>query len=98
MHSTILHNISPEEIGSMFQELKNNISALELKQASSITEVYLTRQELASMLKCDLSTIHNWTKAGILNSYGIGNRVYYKKTEVEMAILPLNRLKKNISD
>lgn len=44
---------------------------------------YLTRQEVKEMLSIDLSTLSRWTKNGKLKAYGIGNRVYYKRSEVE---------------
>lgn len=50
---------------------------------------YLTRQEASKMLKVDLSTVHNWTKKGILKASQCGGRVYYKRTEVENAIVEL---------
>lgn len=50
---------------------------------------YLTRNEVKELLKIDLSSVHNWTKKGKLKSYGIGNRVYYKRSEVEASIIPL---------
>ena len=88
--STLLHNSSPEEltekilkgIDERFNQLKNQF------QPKEPTE-YLTRNEVKDLLKVDLSTIHNWTKKGKLKSYGIGNRVYYKRDEVEKAIIPL---------
>jgi excisionase family DNA binding protein len=43
---------------------------------------YLTRSEVAEMLKINLSTVHNWTKNGKLISYGIGGRVYFKRAEL----------------
>lgn len=51
---------------------------------------YLTRNELKDLLKVDLATIHRWTKNGKLKAYAIGNRVYYKRHEVEQQIIPLN--------
>ena len=50
---------------------------------------YLTRNEVKKLLKVDLSTVHNWTKKGKLKSYGIGHRVYYKRTEIEQVLTPL---------
>ena len=50
---------------------------------------YLSRNEVAAMLQIDLSTVHNWTKSGKIQSYGIGGRVYYKRQEVENAIVEL---------
>ncbi len=94
MQSTILHNLTPEQIISMFQELKKDISALKITTPQ--TEVFLTRQEVSTMLKCDLSTVHNWTKAGILLAYGIGNRVYYKLSDIEAVMLPINKKRKSL--
>lgn len=51
---------------------------------------FLTRQETANLLKVDLSTIHNYTKKGLLTSYGIGSRVFFKRKEVEQALVKLN--------
>lgn len=50
---------------------------------------YLTRTELSKLLKCDISTIHNWTKKGKLKPYGLGNRIYYKRKEVDEVLLQI---------
>lgn len=60
---------------------------LQPKQPNS----YLTRKEVAGMLKIDLSSLHNWSKKGILKPHQIGNRVYYKLSEVENAIVELKK-------
>ncbi len=52
---------------------------------------YLTRTEVSKLLKCDLSSVHNWSKKGILKPYSIANRVYYKRSEVEAVLIPLRR-------
>lgn len=49
----------------------------------------MTRLEVAELFKCDISTIHNWTAKGKLKSYGIGNRVYYRRKEVLESLIPL---------
>ncbi|MCF8423925.1 MAG: helix-turn-helix domain-containing protein [Bacteroidia bacterium] len=89
--STILHDVSPEQITSLFEELKNQIKVLNEKFEPKTPTEYLTRNEVVDMLKCDLSTLWLWTKKGKLTSYGIGNRTYYKRTEVENAIICLNK-------
>lgn len=60
---------------------------------------YVTRFEVASMLKISLPTLSEWTKLGWLTSYKMGNRVYYKLNEVESAIEKLsnNKHKKYIN-
>lgn len=52
---------------------------------------YLTRQDVADMLKIDLSSVHNWTNKSILKAYQLGGRVYYKLHEIEAAIVELKK-------
>src|SRR3982751_1640942 len=47
---------------------------------------YITRKEAAGVLKITLPTLHDWTKQGWLQSYKIGNRVLYKKKEIENSL------------
>ncbi|MEB4759089.1 helix-turn-helix domain-containing protein [Chryseobacterium indologenes] len=53
---------------------------------------YLTRQEVCKMLHIDLSTLHRWRKDGTLVAYGLGNRIYFKRNEIE-ELINNNRLK-----
>jgi excisionase family DNA binding protein len=56
---------------------------------NTITQMFYTRREVATLFSCSLSTVYNWTCRGILKSYGIGNRVLYKVDEVHNAIVEL---------
>lgn len=58
------------------------------------TEEYLTRNEVSQMLKVDLSTVHNWTKEGKLKRYGIGKRIYYKRSEIENSLVEIRAPKR----
>jgi len=79
----------PKAVAQVFQEVTTiKKELIELKssfQPKEPTE-YMTRKEVASMLKCDPSTVHNWTKKGKLIKYCIGDRTYYKRKEVEAAL------------
>lgn len=46
---------------------------------------YLTRNEVANLLKIHISSVHNWTKKGILIAYQMGGRVYYRRTDIDEA-------------
>ncbi len=59
-------------------------------QTHLFKEEYLSREEVSNMLKVDLSTIHNWSKKGKLTKHCIGNRVYYKRSEIENQIIQIN--------
>lgn len=90
-NSTLIHDLTPDEITSLFQGLQSQLAELKQNFEPKEPVEYLTRNELAEMLKCDLSTIHNWTVKGKLKAYGIGNRVYYKRLEVVAAIKPFGK-------
>jgi excisionase family DNA binding protein len=53
-------------------------------------ENYLTRDEVAKILKVNKSTISNWKKEGIINAYGLGGRVYFKRSEIDKAMIKIN--------
>lgn len=53
---------------------------------------YLTRKEVCELLSIDLSSLHRWRKDGTLTAYGIGNRVYFKRSEID-EVINRNRLK-----
>ena len=52
-------------------------------------EEYLTRTEVAELLKISVTTVYRWTRSGKLKSYGIGNRVFYKSHEIEECLIDL---------
>lgn len=93
-NSTILYDLTPEQIEAIFKGvLQNQLTELKTNFQPKVPTEYLTRSEVAEMFKCDLSTVHNWTKQGKLIPYGIGNRVYYKRSEVESVLVPFGKNK-----
>ncbi len=66
------------------QEIKDNLKPKEQTK-------YLSRNEVAEMLGINVSSLHNWTKKGILQAYQIGGRIYYKREELEEAIVKLQK-------
>jgi excisionase family DNA binding protein len=47
---------------------------------------FISRAEVAQLLKISLPTLHEWTKLGWLKAYRMGTRVLYKQEEVESAL------------
>ena len=85
-----LIGIKPSDLMIKFQELlKSELKVLINEFQPKEPNVYLTRNEVAEMLKIDLSSVHNWTKKGKLQPYGLGGRIYYRRDEVENAIVKL---------
>jgi excisionase family DNA binding protein len=85
---------SPKELieelkDSLIPELKEQLSKeFQPKEPTS----YLTRNEVCEILHIDLSSLHRWRKEGKLIAYGLGNRVYFKRNEID-ELINQNRLK-----
>ena len=79
----------PEETKKLILSLKDDVREIKTNLQPKEPTKYMTRQEVADMLSVNLSTVHNYCKKGILKPYGIGSRVYFKRMEVEDAIVEL---------
>lgn len=84
--------VDPEQFReSILKPIKVQLADLiKCLQTQLFKEEYLSREEVSNMLKVDLSTIHNWSKKGKLTKHCIGNRVYYKRSEIENQIIQIN--------
>ncbi len=47
---------------------------------------FLTRKEVAALLRISLPTLYTWTKKEVLKSYNVEGRVYYDFDEVVKSI------------
>lgn len=54
----------------------------QIEGTSKDQEELLTVEETITFLKCSKQALWNWRKSGILPSYRLGNRVYYKKSDI----------------
>ena len=82
-----LIEVTPEQLQEAISEdIKRQLKKLEESFEPKSPQEYLTRKEVAQLLKVDQSTIWNWTNSKILRKHGIGNRVYYLRSEIEAAM------------
>ncbi|ASE64329.1 DNA-binding protein [Chryseobacterium indologenes] len=81
----LIREIKKEIIPELKEQLKEEFQP---KEPTS----YLTRNEVCELLHIDLSTLHRWRKDGTLIAYGLGNRIYFKRNEIE-ELLNQNKLK-----
>lgn len=88
------------DITTLAEKLDTLTNVLTGKDANTETsadqsEKFLTRGEVAELLKITLPTLHDWTKKGLLKAYRIGNRIRYKEAEVMATISnnPTNQFK-----
>ena len=91
MTEKIIFETSPQLIvDEILQGFNKEIASLKNSFQPKEPEEFLTRKEAKELLKIDLSTLWAWTKRGKLKSYGIGNRIYYKRSEIEQNLTPIN--------
>jgi excisionase family DNA binding protein len=79
--------------GITLQQLAEALAPLLQPQSVALLEPlneYIKRDEACELLSINLSSLWKHTKSGKLKSYGIGNRVLYKRTEVLEAVKPIN--------
>lgn len=86
-----LSQVSPEELKKeILQGIVPLINSIKDELHSHQAERYYSINEVCEMLKIDRSTLKRWTDRGLIKSHGISNRVFYKLSDIEEAMIPLN--------
>ena len=85
----------PIKVDDFIATLKNAVSAevmQQLKLSNAIPapvseqEELLTREDTAGYFHISLPTLNNYTKSGLVKGYRLGNRVFYKRSELDAAL------------
>lgn len=90
----IISQVNPEELkNALIDSVTNQLNEFKkhLEQPKKTNE-YLSRNDVSKMLGINLSSVHNWTKKGVLRAYQISGRVYYKRSEIEESIVELKKV------
>ena len=82
-----LANLISESVKTQIQEL---INATNKEQPKDVNDL-LSRKETAEFFKVSLVSIHSWMKDGIIKPYKVGNRTYFKKSELITVVESSNR-------
>ena len=84
---TELVDLIKEGVKAQFKEFSNQFQGNEPKD----TKEFLTRKETAILFDVSLVTIHEWQKNGILKVYKMGNRSFFKYSELLETLYKSNR-------
>lgn len=88
---TQLHNITPEEFKeAIIADFKTELQLFSKNFKPVEQQKYLTRDEVAEILQISISTISYWNRKGILNPYRLGNKIRYKSSEIDEALIKIN--------
>lgn len=82
----LLNGITLEQLAEALAPLLNIRKGVQ----ENLKNELLTRDEVCKILSINKTSLWKHTKSGKLKSYGIGNRVYYKRNEVLESVQPLN--------
>jgi len=90
--SILLQNVSPERLTELIEDgIKSQLKNLKKEISTHDPNELLTRSETCKFLQIDSSTLWHWTNKGKVIAYGIGNRRYYKKSELLKSLIPLKK-------
>jgi Helix-turn-helix domain len=81
---TQLHFTTPEQLTeNILKGVQSKFNELKKELDSSTQEKYLTRLQTAKMLSISLTCLNDWSKKGILKPLKMGNRTYFKLSDIE---------------
>ena len=87
MNNLILSTHTTEELINFINSaVKEAFKELPNPSPSNPSETLLTRKETADKLKISLVTLNDWTKRGLIQSYLLGGRVFFKESEIENSL------------
>lgn len=93
MNKIILQGITLEDLLNPLRELSEN-QFQDLRKDllnQKANDELLTREETCNFLKINSSTLWAWTNKGKVKAYGIANRRYYKRSELNEALIELKK-------
>lgn len=88
---TQVFGITPEELKeSILIDVRAEIRSLAQNFQPINPPEYLTRQEVATLLKVSLVTISDWNKKKILNPLRLGTLIRYDRESINQALIRIN--------
>ena len=90
-----LIQVTPEELAELISKgIKSHLEELSTRltpQSKKPEKEFLTRMETAELFNVSPVTIHDWQKNGILKVYKMGNRSFFKYSELLETLYNSNR-------
>jgi excisionase family DNA binding protein len=85
MKNLFIEAIGVQELKTIIAEaVRVELGKIDFSQKGKLE--ILNRVEVSKLLNVSMVTLSTWTKTGKIKAYRIGNRVYYKKLNIEEAM------------
>jgi excisionase family DNA binding protein len=89
---TQVHGITPQQLKeSIISDVRVELNNITQNFQPKKQPEYLTRKEVAKILKVSLVTLSDWNKKGVLKPYRLGNLIRYKQSEIEEALIAIKK-------
>lgn len=90
-NSTLIQNVSAEEFSESLRSIiREELSLLYVKEPA---QRFLSRQEVATLLKISLPTLNLYTRKGIVKGSRVGSRVLYDEAQIRESVKGIPTLK-----
>ena len=98
MQQIAITQLTPQDLKQLIKEVvQQELSSLTDSLSNTEVDRLNSREKTAKdILDVDLSTLHRWTQQGKVKAHAIGNRIYYKDSSIEEALIEILPKKKRI--
>jgi excisionase family DNA binding protein len=87
----LVNGVTPQQLTeTILNGVQNQLEELKKNFTPKEPDDFLTRMEVAKLLKISLTTVHDWMNANILKAYKVGNRTYFSRKEIESTLFSSN--------
>ena len=88
---TQVHHINDDDLTQTILEgVEQKLNSFKENFEPKKPTEWLTRKEVCNILSISLVTVTDWSKKGIITPYRIGNRIRFKRNEIESALTRIN--------
>ena len=92
---TQVHGTTPQQLReNILKDVRTELKEIVQNFQPKKQPEYLTRKEVAEILKVSLVTLSDWNKKGVLKPYRLGNLIRYKRAELDQALISINSKKR----
>jgi hypothetical protein len=95
MSSIQFIQVSPTELANLINEgIKENLrdTLKELLEQQPNQKELLTRNETKEYFNVSLVTLHSWVNKNIIKKYKVGNKTFFKRSELETVVANSNNV------
>lgn len=86
--------VTPEQLQeTILQGVREGFKQFKKEFQPEVPDEILSRTEASKMLKITVTTLDRWTNQGRLKRFGLGKKIFYKRSQLEEALVELKAIK-----